>query len=261
MKIQVLGCSGAIARHARTTSFLVDGHVLVDAGTGVGDLTLDEMARIDHVLLTHSHLDHVAALPLMLDSVAGLRRDAIQVHALPETIAALRAHIFNHDIWPDFSVIPSPESPFVRFHPIAVGDVLDVGDHVVEVLPARHSVPAVGYAIDTPQGHWVFTGDTERNPAFWERINQMQVAMLVIETAFSQREAGLAHLSLHLCPSVLAEELAQLHASGPRQRPVTVAISHTKPAETALIRAEVQALGLEQRHPLVWLETGQVLEF
>ena len=100
MKIQVLGCSGAIARHARTTSFLVDGHVLLDAGTGVGDLTLDEMARIDHVLLTHSHLDHVAALPLMLDSVAGLRRDAIQVHALPETIAALRAHIFNHDIWP-----------------------------------------------------------------------------------------------------------------------------------------------------------------
>ena len=64
MKVRVLGCSGAIAKDCRTTSFLVDGEILVDAGTGVGDLTLDEMRQIDHVLLSHSHLDHIAALPL-----------------------------------------------------------------------------------------------------------------------------------------------------------------------------------------------------
>jgi ribonuclease BN (tRNA processing enzyme) len=69
MRVRVLGCSGAIARDCRTTSFLLDADVLIDAGTGVGDLTLDEMAQINHVLLTHSHLDHIAALPLMLDAV------------------------------------------------------------------------------------------------------------------------------------------------------------------------------------------------
>ncbi len=73
MKVRVLGCSGAIAKDCRTTSFLIDDNILIDAGTGVGDLTLEEMRQIDHVFLTHSHLDHIAALPLMLDAVSSLR--------------------------------------------------------------------------------------------------------------------------------------------------------------------------------------------
>ena len=99
MKVRVLGCSGAIAQGCRTTSFLIEGRVLIDAGTGVGDLTLEEMRQIDHV----------AALPLMLDAVSSLRSTPVQVHALPATIAALRAHIFNNVIWPDFSRTPVPQ--------------------------------------------------------------------------------------------------------------------------------------------------------
>lgn len=259
MKIQVLGCSGAIAQNARTTSFLVDDHILVDAGTGVGDLPLEALARVDHVLLTHSHLDHIAALPLMLDSVGGSRQKPVEVHALPQTIAALRTHIFNDVIWPDFSVIPSPEHPFVRLRTLAVGDVFELSGHRVEVLPAEHSVPAVGYAIDTPRGQWVFTGDTECNPAFWERLQEMQVAMLVIETAFSEREAMLAKLSRHLCPSTLATELAHLPPGTATGFPI--GITHTKPAETAAIQNDVRALGVEERYPLVWLQAGQVFDF
>ena len=90
MKVRVLGCSGAIARDCRTTSFLVNHNILIDAGTGVGDLTLEEMRQIDHVFLTHSHLDHIAALPLMLDAVSSLRSQPVQVHAPAATIAALR---------------------------------------------------------------------------------------------------------------------------------------------------------------------------
>ncbi len=96
MKVRVLGCSGAIAKDCRTTSFLVNDNILIDAGTVVGDLALDEMRRIDHVFLTHSHLDHVAALPLMLDAVSSMRSSPVQVHALPGTIAALQAHVFNN---------------------------------------------------------------------------------------------------------------------------------------------------------------------
>jgi phosphoribosyl 1,2-cyclic phosphodiesterase len=73
MRIRVLGCSGAIAKDCRTTSFLIDEDTLIDAGTGVGDLSLDEMRKIEHVFLTHSHLDHVAALPLMVDTVGATR--------------------------------------------------------------------------------------------------------------------------------------------------------------------------------------------
>lgn len=260
MKVRVLGCSGAIARQVRTTAFLIGESLLVDAGTGVGDLTLDELARVDHVLLTHSHLDHVAALPLMLDSVAGRRRQPVCVHALPETLEALRRHVFNHEIWPDFERIPSPERPLLRLEPLAVGDQLMLGPHRIEILPARHAVPAVGYAVETPQGAWVFGGDSGRNPAFWQRVNQLPLAMLVIETAFSQREAALARLSGHLCPADLATELAQLDSVPSGKQPL-IGITHTKPDQAALIRSEIAGLGLEQRYRLVWLEAGQVFEF
>jgi ribonuclease BN (tRNA processing enzyme) len=259
MQIKILGCSGAIAQHARTTSFLVDERILIDAGTGVGDLTVAEMLKIEHVFLTHSHLDHIAALPLMIDTVSGGLTRPIVCHALPETIEALKRHVFNSTIWPDFSVIPSRENPFLRFEPLQLGDLIEVSGHRVEVLPAQHTVPAVAYAVDTPAGHWVFSGDTCRNPAFWARLNEMSLAMLVIETAFSQRELGLALRSQHLCPSLLEEELAQLDRS--RHGHLPIGITHTKPAEHDLIESELKGLGLEQRYRLVWLEAGQVYEF
>ena len=173
MRVKVLGCSGAIAKDCRTTSFLLDHDVLIDAGTGVGDLSLDDMVRIDDVFLTHSHLDHILSLPLMLDSVGGLRSQPLRVHALAETLLALKTHIFNDVIWPDFSVIPSPSAPYITFHEVELGCTYLVGGKSIEILPAVHAVPAVGYAVATvpengrPSVHWVFSGDTERNPDFW----------------------------------------------------------------------------------------------
>lgn len=236
MKVRVLGCSGAIAKECRTTSFLIDGEILVDAGTGVGDLTLEEMARIDHVLLSHSHLDHVAALPLMVDAIASQRKAPLRIYALPGTIQALKEHVFNNIIWPDFSRIPSPQAPFISFHEINTGETFQLLDKYIEVLPAVHTVPAVGFAITVGTGCWVYSGDTERNPAFWERVNQLNVAMLVIETAFSNREKDLARRSLHLSPNVLANELDCIA----RGKHYPIYITHTKPAETELIMAEIQ---------------------
>ena len=262
MKVRVLGCSGAIAKDCRTTSFLIDGELLVDAGTGVGDLTLDEMCRVDSVLLTHSHLDHVAALPLMVDSVASRRKTPLNVYALAGTIEALQTHVFNDVIWPDFSCIPSLEQPFIRFHAIQTGQTLAFGDKLVEVLAAVHTVPAAGFAVSSAQGCWVFSGDTERNPAFWQRIRQLPVTMLVIETAFSNRERELAQRSLHLSPATLAQELACIDAG---QR-FPIYITHTKPAETELIMAEIQRFdqtqpcGLHVAHDIHWLRAGQEFE-
>ncbi len=261
MKVRVLGCSGAIARDARTTSFLVDDDLLVDAGTGVGDLTLAEMARVGHVLLTHSHLDHVAALPLMIDSIASQLTRPVRVYALEGTIAALKAHVFNGVIWPDFSAIPTPAQPFISFHPVHTGQRLEIGGKRIEVMPAVHTVPAVGYAVAPAAGGgaWVFTGDTERNPAFWRRLNAMDVAALVIETAFSNREQELARRSLHLSPAALATELDCIDKS----RHYPIYITHTKPAETELIMAEIQRFDQTQpfgpnvTHDIRWLRAGQ----
>jgi cAMP phosphodiesterase len=260
MKVRVLGCSGSIAAGDRTTSFLVDDDVLIDAGTGIGDLTLDELADIDHILVTHSHLDHVLGIGLLADSVARRRiarsadrRGPIRVHALPQTIEALRKHIFNGVIWPDFTRLPSPEQPLLRMEPFAVGQTLALGSRRIEVLPAEHTVPAVGFAVtpeDNANGAWVFTGDTGPNPALWRRLTGLRIAHLVIETAFSDDEQQLARISAHLCPTTLARELAQLDGE------VQVHITHIKPGEVAAVMSQIE--GQTMRHRASALHSGQV---
>lgn len=259
MQIRVLGCSGSIAAGNRTTSFLVDDDTLIDAGTGVGDLTLDEMLRIERIFLSHSHLDHVLAVGLLADSVARRRsaagRAPIAVHALPETLDALRRHVFNGVIWPDFSRLPDAQRPVLRFVPIAVGDLVDFGTTRLEVLPAEHTVPAVGYALsvqgNAESGAWVFTGDTGPNPALWQRLAQMRVAALVIETAFGDDDIELARISRHLSPTLLGGELAQF------TQPADVYITHIKPGELDVAMAEIGALQLP--HRIFQLATGQVM--
>ncbi len=255
MQIRVLGCSGSIAAGSRTTSFLLDDDVLIDAGTGVGDLSLDELSRIDHILVTHSHLDHVLSIGLLADSVTRRRRAAarppIRVHALAATIAALRLHIFNGVIWPDFTRLPDPASPVLQFHAVDVGQVLDLGRHQIEVLPASHTVPAVGYAVLGRQGAWVYTGDTGPNPALWQRLSALTVSTLVIETAFRDDEHQLASLSQHLCPDQLGRELALL------QPATDVYITHIKPGEVEAVMGEVGRLG--SPHRISALVSGQVM--
>ncbi len=259
MQIRVLGCSGSIAAGNRTTSFLVDDDTLIDAGTGVGDLTLDELARIDRIFISHSHLDHVLSVGLLADSVArrriASRRPPIAVHALPATLDALRTHVFNGVIWPDFSRLPDAHNPVLHFVPIQMGQVLDFKGRRIEVLPAVHTVPAVGFAVQDAhapgRGAWVFSGDTGPNPALWERLAQMRVATLIIETAFGDEEIALARVSRHLSPTLLGRELAQLH------QPADIYITHIKPGELEVVMTEIGRL--DTPHRIRQLVAGQVM--
>ncbi|MBT9503183.1 MAG: 3',5'-cyclic-nucleotide phosphodiesterase [Burkholderiaceae bacterium] len=267
MNIRVLGCSGAIAAGYKTTAFLLDNDVLIDAGTGVGDLPLEALAAIDHILISHSHLDHVLSIALLADAVMRLRqqrgRPPIQVHGLAQTLAALRQHVFNGVIWPDFTRLPSPEAPALQLVPFETGEVLHLpgpnGERRVEVLSALHTVPAVGFAVQLPctgptdePAFWVYTGDTGPNPALWERLRSMRVAHLVIETAFGDDECQLARISRHLCPRMLGEELAHLPGR------IQVHITHIKPGEVDAVMSEVAALSTS--HELRALQAGYRFE-
>src|SRR3954469_5450000 len=150
MKLRVLGCSGGIGgRHLRTTSMLLDNDVLIDSGTGVADLSLTELSMIDHIFVTHSHLDHITTIPFIVDTVGGMRNRPLVIHALPATIEILKNHIFNWSIWPDFTQIPSAESPFLKYEPIQVGESIVLANRKITALPANHVVPAVGYHLDS----------------------------------------------------------------------------------------------------------------
>jgi len=237
MKIRILGCSGGIGgRHLRTTSILVDHDILVDCGTGVADLSIAELAQIDHMFLTHNHIDHIACLPLMVDTVGDLRDRPLTVHALPATEEALRRHIFNWTIWPDFTAIPSPAAPCLRFEGIVLGRPVELQGRRIVPLPANHTVPAVGYQLDSGAGSLVFSGDSGPCPEFWAAVNAIDnLRTLLIETAFSNRERKLAETSRHLCPSMLGEELRQLRSTP------EIFITHLKPGQIELTMAEIEA--------------------
>lgn len=253
MKVRVLGCSGGIGARARTTSFLVDSDILLDAGTGVEDLTVEELAAIDHVFLTHSHLDHICALPLLVDSVGGLRKKPVTVYALPETIDALRTHIFNWVIWPDFTEIPHYERPWMKFEPLAIDQTVHVGSRSVRSLAATHTVPALAFHVSSRNGSFVFSGDTGPNDEFWRQVNGVEdLRFLIIETAFANRDQDLATTARHLYPIQLGEELAKL------RREPQVLITHLKPSDRETIIREIEAWA-GRFSPRV-LERGEVLE-
>lgn len=255
MRLRVLGCSGSIGgQHNRTTSFLVDQDILIDAGTGVGELSLAELMLIDHIFVTHSHLDHVNSIAFFLDSVGVLRPRPVTVYATGPTVEILKKHLFNWDIWPDFTVIPTAEQPSLRYQEIEVGKVIVLGGRKITVLPAIHTVPAVGYLLDSGVGSLVFTGDTGPNDALWSIVNQVEnLRFLIIETAFSDKDRRLAELSRHLCPSMLGEELAKL------RRPAEVYITHLKPSEIELTMQEIEELPGDVRPHL--LHNNDVFEF
>jgi len=252
MQIRILGCSGGIGGlQQRTTALLLDDDILIDCGTGVGDLSLEALQAIDHVFLTHAHLDHVALLPMLVDSVANIRCYPITVYALPETLSALQEHVFNWAIWPDFTALPSPDRPLLRFQTVYPGQHLVLGKRNIRVLPATHSVPAVGYCLAEYSGGLAFSGDTAMSAELIAALNALpDLDYLLIETTFPELMCATAHASSHLCPSSLGEFLAAL------QIDPEIYVSHLKPSHEETLSHEIAAL--QSARPPRILQQGQV---
>lgn len=254
MKLRILGCSGGIGGDLRTTSMLLDHDTLVDAGTGVGELSISELSQIDHIFVTHSHMDHVTSIPFMADTVGWMRDRPITVYATAETIDILQQHLFNWKLWPDFTQIPDARSPVLRYERVALGKTVDLGGRRITPLPANHVVPAVGYRIDSGASSLVFTGDTTTNDALWQEINRIgNLRYIIIETAFCNSEKDMAVASKHLCPSMLAEELSKLRL------PAEIYITHLKPGEIELTMQEIEACAGKWNPRM--LRNNQVFEF
>ena len=254
MKLRSLGCAGGIGGELRTTSFLIDHDILIDAGTGLGELSLAELVSVDHVFITHAHLDHIACLPLMVDSVARQRQTALTIYATEAVIATLKGHIFNWAIWPDFTQIPDPRSAFMRYQPITVGTPVILAGRSIKPIHAEHVVPAVGYHLQSGAGSLVFSGDTTSFDAFWAYLNSIEdLRYLLIETAFQEEEKDIAIVSKHFYPSLLAAGLAKL------KRPVETFVTHLKPGDEDAIMHEIEQW-VKGDVPLV-LPNNHILEF
>lgn len=234
MKLRVLGCSGGVAQGLRTTSLLINDKILIDAGTGVGDLSLEEMAKIEHIFITHSHIDHVGFLPLLVDSMFSSITTPITVHSQAVTIQAIRDHIFNWIIWPDFSQLPRPDNAVLAFQAMAPDETILLDDVLFQMIEVSHTVPAVAYRIEHDGKSIAFSGDTSSNDTLWDRLNAYSsLDILIVESAFSDEQYDLALLSRHYTPSLLAQDLSKL-----RHDP-EIYITHLKPGDEQKITEEL----------------------
>ena len=255
MQIRILGCSGGIGKDLRTTSILIDNDVLIDCGSGVGDLTLEELANIRHIFLTHGHLDHIAYIPFLVDSIFDeLINNPITIHLQKETLEMLRNHIFNWQIWPDFARLPDENNPVIKYDVIAPEQSITLDERLFEAIPVTHTQPALGYRVESPDGgSFAFSGDTRNTDRFWEVLNtHPELNLLFVECAYADHEVQLSQIAGHHRPSTLAEDLGKL------QHHPKLYITHQKPGEEEQIMHELKQL-INDREPQI-LQSGQVFK-
>lgn len=233
MKLRVLGCSGGVGNELKTTSLLVDDDILIDAGSGVGELSLDEMRKIRHVFLTHSHLDHFSFLPLLVDSIFPSIREPLIVHSQPVTLEALQKHVFNWTIWPDFAKLPTEDAPVMQYQTLSPGDTFETEGRTLEMIAVNHIVPGVGYRVECATGAFAFSGDTTTNDNLWNVLNgHDRLDLLLVEAAFANADIDLSKLSGHYTADLLAEDLKKL-----THQP-DIYITHNKPGHESIIMGE-----------------------
>jgi 3',5'-cyclic-nucleotide phosphodiesterase len=240
MELRILGCSGGEAEGERLTGLLVNECVAIDAGSLTLALRLTEQIAIRHIFLTHSHLDHICTLPFFTKNIFGHVEVPVEIHALPETLDALRRHLFNDELWPDFSVIPSPDKPVIRYSEVTPGQTYLVEGLRITPVMVNHLVPCVGYLVEDDHSAFVFTSDTAETDAIYAFANAApNLKFFITEASFPNEQAWLAEASKHLTPAKLGEELRKLKKSVP------VAIYHLTPGDRTMMMPQLEAL----QHP------------
>ena len=260
MQIRVLGCHGADQQvggtaglvRQETCGFLIDGTVLLDAGTIGSRLTLAEQRRIRFVLLSHLHFDHIKSLPTLADNLAEEFDEPVIVAATESVIKGLKDHVFNNQLYPNFFELPNRTRPILQAQVLEPGKPVTFGHLEVIPIAVNHAVPTVGYVVKDRQAALLYSGDTYETEEIWSLARTIpELKAAFIESSFPNELADLAKRAKHLTPSLLAEEWGKL-----RNDQVPVYAYHLKPPYKDQILRELREINLPD---LKVLEEGQML--
>jgi len=240
MNLRVLGCSGSDLPGQHLTAFLLESNILLDAGSVTSALNLAEQSRIEHIFVTHPHLDHIKDILFLADNLieffAASKRPPLQIHGLPQVLDAIAAHLLNDTIWPDFTVIPE-KSPVLTYAPMTPGQPVTIGDITVTAWPVNHAQAASGFILWQGDGarNLAYTGDTGPCDDWWRYCNELPFPLknLITEASFPSDLETLATVSKHLTPKILRSELSKLEA-----RP-NIYIYHMKAPFSPTIKEEL----------------------
>jgi ribonuclease BN (tRNA processing enzyme) len=254
MRLKVLGAYGSDGQGQRPSAFLVDDHVLVDAGTVGGALSVAEQTAITHAVLSHAHLDHTVGLAFLADTLAMVapERSVIACSIAP-VIETLRTHVFNDSLWPDFMAIPNRNTPVLKLRELPEEGEARVGELWVTPVLVDHTIPTTGFIVHDGETGFVYSGDTGPTTRLWQVAREMRgLKALVVETAFPNRLHALARASGHLTPAMLREEIKKMPADLP------VWVFHVKPQLYQETAEELAQIDPERIHIL---EQGKTYTF
>jgi 3',5'-cyclic-nucleotide phosphodiesterase len=247
MELRVLGCHGGETPNHRTTAFLLDDRIALDAGSLTSQLTLVDQSRLAGVLVSHAHMDHIRDLATIADNRCQSGAGPLTVAGTSATIEQLRAHFFNDVIWPDFTAIPDRTEPTIRLVAIPEEQPTALFGYQVTPIAVHHAIDCVGFIIEDDRGALAFSGDTGPTNRFWERLNQLSnLKALLMEVSFPTREAQLAQVSGHHTPETLRADLAKYRA--PADLPTL--LFHIKPAFQAEVERECAKIQSANLHVL-----------
>ena len=236
MQLTVLGPHGGELPGCRSTCFLVDGVLALDAGALTSTLALDELVKIDDVLLTHSHFDHIKDLPLLADVLVGRRDKPVTIWANTECIETLRENLFNNVLWPDFTRIPTKKTPVYRLKAFKSGASFKIGKYQVKSVSVTHPVESCGFVINDGHSSLAMSGDTGPTEKLWKLLNRIDdLKVLLLETSFPNALQALADISGHFTPQTMLAELEKFN-----RRDCEVLLYHLKPAFVDVLKREVK---------------------
>jgi len=237
MKIQILGGHGGLSKGHSTTSFLIDDKLLIDAGAVASTLSVEEQSKIDHILISHCHLDHIKDLAFLCDNCFGMRKKPFEVFTHETVKKIIKAHLFNNIIWPDFSELPSVESPTINFNSIREEVKLRIGEFDITPIKVKHAHDAMGFIIEKDQVAILFTLDTGPTDRIWEIARKIKnLKAIFTEVSFPNSLEKVAEVSDHHTANSLKTEMNKM----PELIPVI--LTHLKPSYREIILKEIQEM-------------------